>query len=215
MFKLFKSSVLLCFFGALCSMSVRPVDGQELTWPSKLGFSQEKTLGLIPISIETIEITGLEQTRIDEASLDFTVQASLDDYLRIEGDFLYTGSSSKSILSALVPTVDEAPSLAVMISAIYDVDIDSVLKPYVGFGAGFKTIDTDFSTLTSFVSPSADFLYKLELGMDYALSTDTDLFILGKYQYLNRYSESLMFSDHLFDYEFDGTVMSLGVRHSF
>ena len=109
------------------------------------------------------------------------------DSLRFEGEYsyskfdmdkLYTSTSTESIDGDM--RVD-----SLLANAIYDFDIDFVLKPYIGVGLGLSRVTWD---MTGISEHDDVFTYQGFLGMTYVINDNTNFDIQYKYKDISDYS---------------------------
>jgi len=106
--------------------------------------------------------------------------------------------------------------LGVVLSAVFDFKEIGGFNPFIGLGAGIAEIDSTLNSATSVLTGSnSELLYQIQIGADYSLSDDLDLFFVSKYRMSSDYQLTQSDDGSIFDYEFQGSTMSIGLRQWF
>jgi len=162
---------------------------------------------------------GVSNQEIDYdsgAAFDITLGGRVKEGLRVEGEVFYTENDVSSIRPAGNPGSGETTSLGVVLSAVLDFRPVGGFNPFIGLGAGIAEIDSTLNSATSVLTGSnSELLYQIQIGADYSLSDDLDLFFVSKYRMSSDYQLTQGDNGSIFDYEFQGSAMSIGLRQWF
>jgi outer membrane protein W len=205
----------------LTCLSISAGNAQEESVSSDPGMYFGLSVGTHLLYDASAESTsaGVSNQEIDYDSgsaFDITLGGKVKEGLRVEGEIFYTDNDVSSIRTTGNPGSGETTSLGVVLSAVFDFKEIGGFNPFIGLGAGIAEIDSTLNSATSVLTGSnSELLYQIQIGADYSLSDDLDLFFVSKYRMSSDYQLTQSDNGSIFDYEFQGSTMSIGFRQWF
>ncbi|MEK9698727.1 MAG: outer membrane beta-barrel protein [Candidatus Poseidoniales archaeon] len=205
----------------LTCLSISAGNAQEESVSSDPGMYFGLSVGTHLLYDASAESTsaGVSNQEIDYdsgAAFDITLGGKVNEGLRVEGEIFYTDNDVSSIRTTGNPGSGETTSLGVVLSAVFDFKEIGGFNPFIGLGAGIAEIDSTLNSATSVLTGSnSELLYQIQIGADYSLSDDLDLFFVSKYRMSSDYQLTQSDNGSIFDYEFQGSTMSIGLRQWF
>lgn len=131
-----------------------------------------------------------------------------------------TGSADPlgvSIADVVADGQGEITTVGIFANGYYTFDMGQALKPYVGLGIGYLSVDVDYSPSGVAIIDDSEgkFAYQAKLGASYEVGDAWEIY--GEYAY--RASEDVEFSNSLFpgtlEIETQQNIFSIGARYTF